>query len=405
MTAVYGVLWFGQFAAVAGLTVVVPLMPFYLAGLGVAAGDVPLWTGVALAAPAVTQLVSAPLWGRVGDRCGHKAMVVRAHVGLGAAVGLMALATTPAAFLACRLFQGAFGGVLGATASYATSLAADERRGRTLGSLTSATAAGALVGPLLGSVLAGVAGYPTLFACVAALLAASSTLAVVVLPATRRTRRPDPARLRGVIGQLVRTPDSAALLLAGMAGQAAIFALVVVFAPQVQRITASLAVATIWVGVLQAVTWAGSLAGGPWWGRRNDHADPRGGFTLAAVLCGVAVTLQAVPVSPGLIVPLRLVQGFCFAAFTQSVLHTVTRVARPQDRGTAIGVGTGVLDLGQVAGPLLGALAAATLPLPAVFVVIGALLGLCAVTAARGWRCRGTVPHPRELTEVPSWTR
>jgi hypothetical protein len=48
----FAVLWFGQFSAVAGLTVVVPLLPFYLAGLGVPEQDVAWWTGMSLAAPA-----------------------------------------------------------------------------------------------------------------------------------------------------------------------------------------------------------------------------------------------------------------------------------------------------------------------------------------------------------------
>lgn len=49
------VIWFGQFSAVAGLTVVVPLLPFQLAALGAAPGVVPWWTAACLAAPALTQ--------------------------------------------------------------------------------------------------------------------------------------------------------------------------------------------------------------------------------------------------------------------------------------------------------------------------------------------------------------
>ncbi|MPY81350.1 MAG: MFS transporter, partial [Actinophytocola sp.] len=69
----YSVLWFGQFAAVGGLTVVVPLLPFYLAGLGLRPDEVAWWTGLALTAPAVMQTLTAPLWGMIGDRYGHKA--------------------------------------------------------------------------------------------------------------------------------------------------------------------------------------------------------------------------------------------------------------------------------------------------------------------------------------------
>ncbi len=106
----YALLWTGQFVAIAGLTVVVPLLPFYLASFGLKAAEVALWTGLTLMAPAVTQALTGPFWGWVGDRCGRKAMVVRAQLGVAVTVGLMAIADSPEQFLVFRLVQGAFGG-------------------------------------------------------------------------------------------------------------------------------------------------------------------------------------------------------------------------------------------------------------------------------------------------------
>ncbi|MGH3917915.1 MAG: MFS transporter [Pseudonocardiaceae bacterium] len=399
MRRAYLVLWFGQFAAIGGLTVVVPLLPFYLSeGLGVPEADVPWWTGVSLAAPAVTQMITAPLWGMIGDRYGSKAMVVRAHAGLALSVGLMALADTPGEFLGYRLLQGVCGGVVGATATFASALAPTARRGRALGGLFGAVAAGSLVGPLLGSLLASRFGYGALFGSVAALLAVSSLLALVLLrePAnpSHRTSAPGPAAptLRAVAGQLLRTGQSKHLLLAGLAAQAGAYALVVVFAPRVGQISGSIAAATVWVGALQAATWAASLVGGPWWGYRNDRHLPQLGFTLAAAGCGLAVALQALPTAAAALLPMRIAQGFCFAALIPSVAHVVCKVVPEQARGTSLGITHGVLDLGQVVGPLLGALAAALLPLPWAFTAIGLFFALSTVLAARSTRAARAEP-------------
>lgn len=395
----FAVLWTGQFTATAGLTVVVPLLPFYLAGLGTPEGDVPWWTGVSLAAPAVTQVISAPLWGVVGDRYGRKAMVVRAYGGLGVAVGLMAVVRTPEAFLMCRLLQGACGGVAGATATYASSLVEPERRGRALGGLFGATAAGAVLGPLLGSVLASQFGFGLVFAVVAGLLIVSSVSALVLLREPARAARAHVGgrRVRGAAHRLLRMPHGRNLLLAGLAAQAAVFALIVVFATQVEQVTGSVAAATVWVGVLHAMTWAASSAGGPWWGRRNDRRPAHRGFAVAAGSCGLAVALQAVPASPEALVPLRIAQGFCFAALTQSVLYVVSHVMGERLRGTGIGFATSVLDLGQIVGPLLGAAAVALLPAPASFAAIGGLLAGAALLALRSdhhHRAEGPAMHP-----------
>jgi MFS transporter, DHA1 family, staphyloferrin B biosynthesis exporter len=387
----FAVLWVGQFTATAGLTVVVPLLPFYFAGIGVPQGDVPWWTGVSLAAPAVTGMISAPLWGLVGDRYGRKAMVVRAHAGLGLAVALMAVARTPEAFLMCRLLQGACGGVVGATATYASSLAEPQRRGRALGGLFGATAAGAVLGPLLGSVLASQFGYGLLFGVVAGLLIITSVGALVLLtePAAARTSEAAGRHMREIAGRLLRVPQGRNLLLAGLAAQAAVFALVVVFASQVERITGSLAAATVWVGVLHALTWTASSAGAPWWGRRNDRRPAHRGFAVAAACCGLAIALQAVAASPQTLVPLRIAQGFCFAALAQSVMYVISQLSGERLRGTGLGFATSVLDLGQVVGGLFGAVAAALLPPTAAFPAIAALLAAAAVLALRSDQRRG----------------
>lgn len=377
------VLWLGQFVAIAGLTVVVPLLPFYLADLGADPDEVPWWTAIMLAAPALAQMLTGPLWGWVGDRYGRKVMVVRAQAGLTLAVGLMAVAGSPVVFLACRVLQGMCGGVVSASAAYASSLASPEHRGRTLGGLFGATAAGSLVGPLLGSVLAGHFGFAALFAAVAALLAVSSVLTLIVLrePAIGSEEKQDQMPVRGAASLLLRQSQSRNFLLAGLLAQAGVYALVVVFAPRVAAISGSLTEATMWVGVLQAATWGASLLGGPWWGRRHDRRLPQGGFVLASVGCMIAVALQAVPADPALLLPLRLMQGFCFAAVIPAVLQVVSLVAPESARGCCLGLATSLLECGQVLGPLLGALAVMLGPLAA-FLAISVLFGFAAILAA-----------------------
>lgn len=381
----FAVLWFGQFVAVGGLTTVVPVLPFYLAGLGVPAASVPWWTSLALAGPAVAQIVSGPLWGRLGDRFGCKTMVMRAQVGLALALGLMALADTAAQFVACRFVQGMFGGVVSANAAFASTMARQEHQGRTFGGLMSATAAGSLAGPLLGSGVAVHFGFGVLFVCVAVLLAAAALCSLFLLTdATapdRADTRAEALSIRKAAGLLCRNRVTRRLLAGGLAAQAGVYALVVVFAPRVAEITATVQAATMWTGVLQAVTWAATLVGGVWWGRRNDRGNPRGNFAWAAAGCGLAVALQAVPGDPAWLTPLRLLQGFCFAALLPSVQHLVSRLTPSAGRGTCLTLTMSVLGFGQVIGPLLGA-AVAELGSPVWhFCALGVLFGAAALFA------------------------
>ncbi|GAA2775592.1 MFS transporter [Saccharopolyspora taberi] len=392
----FGVLWMGQFATTGGLTVFVPLLPFYLAELGTPKMQVPTWTAVTLAAPAVAQMLTGPLWGWIGDRYGRKAMVVRAQAGLAVALALMCLAETPEQFLLCRVFQGACGGVVSATAAFASATAEPGRRGSALGTLHGATAAGSLAGPLLGSLLADSFGFTALLAVVSALTATAAVLAMALLREPPRCASAgEPAPLTGVLPFLLRG-RSAYYLFAGLAAQTGVYALVVGFAPQVARTAGSVADGTLWVGILQSATWAAALFGGPWWGRRNDLGPPRRSLVAAVTGCAVAVALQGVPADPELLLPLRLVQGFCCAAVLPSVLQVVCLAVPENMRGACIGVATSALELGQVVGPPLGAAAVLLFPPAGTFAAIGGLFVLSAAAVALS-----PVRHPVPVPDLP----
>lgn len=374
-------LWAAQFLNTAALMMLVPIMPFYVEDLGAeGTGAVALWAGAALAAPALMLTVSTPLWGWVGDRIGRRWMVVRALVGLALSMLVVAVARDPAVLVAGRLLQGAFGGVVEAATAFVSGESDDEDLGAMLGRSYTATASGAVVGPIAGGVLLSGGELRPFMLAVAALSGVMAVLCAIALRGRRRTRTettrtPFFRSLRDV----VTTPGTRSLLGAGFLGHLAIYGLVPVFALQVRGLLDDPADAGTWVGVLQALTWTGAIAGSLWWGRRNDRLGmPSTIFRAAAVGCAASILLQVVPAGPLPLVVLRLIQGFCFAALAQSVFLHVGRHSAADARSTRVGVANSFLLAGQVAGPLLVGLALLVLS-PSVTI---ALLAGCAAAAA-----------------------
>ena len=69
------------FVGFTGFTLVMPFLPLYFRELGVTdIGDIALWTGVTLGVSPAIAALTAPLWGRVGDRFGNKLLVQRSLV-------------------------------------------------------------------------------------------------------------------------------------------------------------------------------------------------------------------------------------------------------------------------------------------------------------------------------------
>jgi MFS family permease len=389
-------LWVGQFINTAGLMMLVPIMPFYVQGMGIdGLAEVQTWAGVAIAAPALTLTVTTPLWGRLGDRIGRKWMVVRALAGLAAAMVVMASATSPVLLLAGRLLQGGLGGVVEAAAAFAGSSGPTEKRGSALGKSFSATAAGALVGPLAGGALVGTGGLRELMLAIAALAAILGVACAVGLrtpsptstgkeaEASRPRRpgsphhalRPPRPRLRDHVSGVIP------LALAAIAAYFGVYGLIPVFAEQL-RSTEGTSSASMWVGVLQSLTWGATLVASFWWGRRNDRNQrPMHSFALAAAGGAISIAAQALPLDPVALIPLRLLQGFCFAALAQSLFHHVTKSAPSGHTSGAVGSANSFLLIGQSAGPLLAGPLVALLPVPAVITLMGISSGLGALLA------------------------
>ena len=69
------------FVGFTGFTLVMPFLPLYIRQLGVTdIGEIALWTGVTLGVSPAIAALTAPLWGRVGDRFGNKLLVQRSLV-------------------------------------------------------------------------------------------------------------------------------------------------------------------------------------------------------------------------------------------------------------------------------------------------------------------------------------
>jgi MFS family permease len=389
-------LWAAQFLNTAGLMMLVPVMPLHLAVLGVDGADAGLWAGLAVAAPALPLAISTPLWGRLGDQVGRKWMVVRALLGLAAGMGVMAAARDPALFVAGRLLQGAVGGVVEAAAAFVGADAADKGRGSALGRSYSATAAGSLVGPVLGGAFVVDGGLTTLMVATASAALVMAMVCAAGLREDTKSQRA-PAGL-GLAGPWAQAPGRSwaartnpALLAGAFLAYFGVYGLIPVYATHVGALVADQASAALWIGVLHAVMWGGTLIGSPWWGRRNDRsASPVRTFAIAAGVAGVVIVAQAWAPSPAALAPLRLIQGFCFAALAQSVVLHASRNAPPDRRGGHVGAANSFLLAGQFTGPLVAGGVQGLLS-PGLTVVLTGLA--VAAAASTAWLAPGPGRH------------
>ena len=192
----------------AGFTLVMPFLPLYIRELGVTdVADIALWTGLTLGATPAITAISAPLWGRVGDRYGSKVLVIRSLGAFVVTKTAMAFVTAPWQLFALRALLGIFAGYGALTVSMAAESVPRERMAAAIGTVQVAQRLGPAIGPVVGGLLAPLVGLRATF-LVAALFYTVAALLVAVLYREPRSRQARAASrgLRAVLRELSGTP-------------------------------------------------------------------------------------------------------------------------------------------------------------------------------------------------------
>ncbi|MDP1569014.1 MAG: MFS transporter [Vicinamibacterales bacterium] len=193
-----------SFVGFTGFTFVMPFLPLYIAELGVTdVGEVAMWTGLTLGATPAVTAISAPLWGRVGDRYGSKLLVLRS---LGAFVltkAAMAFVTAAWQLFALRALLGLFAGYGALTVSMAAESVPRHEMPRAIGFVQTGQRLGPALGPVLGGLLAPLVGLRRSF-LIAALFYVAAIVLVAVAYREPRRRHASSAAVRVPLATVLR---------------------------------------------------------------------------------------------------------------------------------------------------------------------------------------------------------
>jgi len=165
---------------VLGLTIMIPLLPFYAEKLGAS----PSVIGLLISVYAACQLVSGPLLGRLSDSTGRKPLLVVSQVGTLIGFLIMAFAPNLSVLFLARVIDGATAGNLSLAQAYISDVTRPEERAKSFGIIGIAFGMGFLIGPAISGYLARFGYRDPIFA--AAALSATSILTTYFwLPAVK----------------------------------------------------------------------------------------------------------------------------------------------------------------------------------------------------------------------------
>lgn len=373
------------FTGFTGFTIVMPFLPLYIQQLGVEdTAQVAMWAGLSLAATPAVTAVSAPLWGRVGDRFGSKVLVLRSLTAFVLTKGAMAFVTAPWQLFGLRALLGVFAGYGALTVSMAAESVPREEMPRAIGIVQMGQRLGPAVGPLIGGLVAPLVGIRRSFLVTAAFYLAAALLIAVFYKEPHGARTREARRSLGsVFGELVRTPGFVLLFIV-------IFAFQTVdrsFGPILPLYVAYLGVeparvATV-AGILFSLAAFSAAFGHRITHTLMDRVPPRPLVTAAAVAGGAAIALTLVVPSVVTIAVALVVAGVAIGIGMTAAYSLAGRLLPADAHVTGFGLLTTASLIGLATSPVIaGFLGASGLTLVFAFDVV-LMMALAVLVSSR----------------------
>ncbi len=369
------VCWFGMFVTGVGMSQIAPIMPLYIKQLGISdTSSISKLSGIAFGITYIISAIFSPIWGNAADRFGRKPMLLRASLGMAAAIVLMGFAPNVYVLIALRLLQGAITGYSTACTTLIATQTDKENAGYALGTLSTASIAGSLLGPTIGGLIEDAFGLRPVFFITGALLLVAfiTTLIFVEEVFVREDKKPLNAR---EVWHMVPEKDLTIVLSVTFfiitLALYTIEPIITVYVTQLSKSTNHIALIS---GLAFSASGLANIIAAPNLGKLSDKIGAHKVILIALAAAGLIYIPQAFVKSPWQLMGLRFMLGITLGGLNPTINTMVKKITPNSITGRIFGFTISAGYLGVFGGSVLGGQVAAKFGINYVFFVTSALL-------------------------------
>ena len=343
------------FVDVLGVTIILPLLPFYSQSLGASAFEV----GALVSVYGLCQLIAGPVLGQISDRVGRKRVLLISQAGTLAGFALLAFARSLWVVYLSRVIDGLTAGNIVVAQAYIADVTPAKNRARAFGVIGASFGVGFLAGPAISGMLAKFGMQAPIFAAVA--LSATSMVATALLLRGGRPNVHSLAPTRKLefgfmqLTSFMRDPNVAPYLALFAAFCVAFVSYTAGFALFVERRLwwdgrpfglAEVGYAFSYSGFLSLVIQLGLI--GPLVNRFGETNLVKAGFISMAF--GYALLSEANSVA---LLAVAITLHSCGSSILRPTISSlISRNVEARFQGSALGASQSILSLAQIAMPL-----------------------------------------------------
>lgn len=348
--------------------------------------------------PMLGIMLTSTFWGRMGDRFGHKAMMMRALFGLAATQLALAYADDVFSILILRFLQGACAGYIAPAQAYGVSIENPARRAKLFAYLQVSTNVGSLGGALIGGVILDLASFFWINFSAAILCALCMISVWVLLPTVAIPVRPKTGDRPDAKPSILRSPQVISLLaiigvlLLGRMVTQSPFSIYVLSTFDVGNWVVGLCYGLLAMGfVTTASLWARYFEG-------RAARDVLGRMCLVIAGCIVVTVTAGLTGSVIVFATMYFLWGMLLGATTPVLTALLSRSTSDHRQGHLLGLAQGTAQFSSIAGIALGGWFALVSGLSNIYFLVGFVyfvgLVLTAITRANTFRAA----NPSDVT-------
>jgi len=374
------VCWFGMFVASVGMSQIAPVLPLYIKHLGITnSASIAQLSGLSFGITYIMAAIFSPIWGYAADKYGRKPMILRASLGMAIVIGTMGLAQNVYQLIGLRLLEGVITGYSTACTTLIATQTDREHIGEALGTLSTASIAGSLLGPLIGGYIAEVLGFQPVFFITGALLLISFITTALFVKESFIREDKKALSLKETWSSIPEKSLTITMFVTFFVLAVALYSVEPIITVYITKLSGNTSHIALLAGLAFSASGLANIIAAPRLGRLSDKIGAHKVMLVALIMAGLFFIPQAFVKNPWQLMGLRFLLGVTIAGLTPSVSILIKKITPDSLTGKVFGFNMSAGYLGIFAGAVLGGQVAAYFGIRYVFFITSALLFINAV--------------------------
>lgn len=375
------VCWFGMFVTGIGMSQIAPVLPLFIKQLGISnSGEINRISGLAFGITYIVSAIFSPIWGYAADKVGRKPMLLRASLGMGGIIFCMGFAPNVFTLIFLRILQGAITGYSTACTTLIATQTDKEHAGYALGTLSTASVAGSLLGPTIGGFIEDRIGLqPVFFITGSLMLLAFLTTLFFVKENFKRDEKKQQLTFKEIWNSIPEKRLTIVLSVTFFIITFGLYTIEPIVTVYVGKLSGGTGHVALIAGLVFSASGLANVIAAPQLGKLSDKIGVHKVILFALIAAGIIYIPQAFVSNPWQLMGLRFLLGLTLGGLNPSVNTLIKKITPSYLTGRIFGITISAGYLGVFLGAVLGGQISAAFGIRHVFYITSALLLINAV--------------------------